>query len=1050
MSTSSVRRLKERGGGGAKIVAAPTVKISPAAAKSISTGKENPRATSRVRSATQKPNIRPMARIDKSVAAPAVEEPRSRSSTSSVPRGRSSSPSEFTRVLSDLRKNSSRVSLGPPLRKVYGVSLKGLNEKSDLEKRGLKDLVKNGNILGELEGGVREKEKVQIRVVNDGITGITEGNLSLDSVERPVLERKTKDFEKNGGSLEELEGDFQENEKINFTVSNGSSDNKERALSSILVKRSDLESFNGNPSLEFDLKSNKVSEEVKMQSRESEILSNPGLLKQNVANKYPSKLHEKLAFLEGKVKRIATDIKRTKEMLDMNNPDASKMILSDIQEKITGIEKAMVHVGRVQDTKMGLVKSKETPDDTEEKESMDSKRLVKGLSIEELEARLFPHHKLMRDRTLSKTTSTGSETRLSKAGESTSTFNVNEENVSCLDNNAIALEFLASLSKEESQVGSEASKIQEMDNTTTSVAGSSSLNELNGKGNMDALLMADEKLNEFDDQEREPAMIFDEELEENNTHKLNDIGCKSSTGGWFVSEGESVLLAHDDGSCSFYDIANSEGKAEYKPPAGIIPNMWRDCWIIRAPSADGCSGRYVVAASAGNSVDSGFCSWDFYTKDIRAFHFEDETLTTHVRTALAPLSNNTTHGRHALPTLMATENQQWWYKPCGPLITSTASGQRMVQIYDIRDGERVMKWELQKPVLAMDYASPLHWRNRGKVVIAESDAISLWDVSSLSSQALLSVSSSGRKISALHVNNTDAELGGGVRQRISSMEAEGNDGVFCTPDSINVLDFRHPSGIGLKIPKVGVNVHSAFSRGDNIYIGCSSLKSAQKKHYSSQIQQFSLRNQRLFTTYTLPESNAHDHFTELTQVWGNSSLVMGVCGLGLFVFDSLKADGLPSNYVSTQNVKEIIGPDDMYCPSFDYLASRVLLISKDRPAQWSLTNNVLLDRNSATYLEALLEEAASTTLRNRAAIKAAGGSPPQASPDSEDPSFGEEDKRNEGLGENQEDQRTPARREAGNGAQHSHVHNCKPPSPHCKPAEESQVKERELLQDFMK
>ncbi|KAL2330290.1 hypothetical protein Fmac_017871 [Flemingia macrophylla] len=46
--------------------------------------------------------------------------------------------------------------------------------------------------------------------------------------------------------------------------------------------------------------------------------------------KYPSKLHEKLAFLKGKVKRITSDIKKTEEMLDLNNPDASKLILFDI------------------------------------------------------------------------------------------------------------------------------------------------------------------------------------------------------------------------------------------------------------------------------------------------------------------------------------------------------------------------------------------------------------------------------------------------------------------------------------------------------------------------------------------------------------------------------------------------------------------------------------------------------------------------------------------------------------------------------------------------
>lgn len=201
----------------------------------------------------------------------------------------------------------------------------------------------------------------------------------------------------------------------------------------------------------------------------------------------------------------------------------------------------------------------------------------------------------------------------------------------------------------------------------------------------------------------------------------------------------------------------------YKPPAGVSPNMWRDCWIVRAPSADGCSGRYVVAASAGNAMDSGFCSWDFYSKDVRAFHTDDGI--TPSRTVLGPLPNNIPYRRSALCNILDPETRQSWYKPCGPLIVSTASCQRVVRIFDIRDGEQVMKWDVQKPVLTMDYSSPLQWRNRGKVVVAEAESVSLWDVNSLNPQALLSVSSSGRKVSALHVNNTDAELGGGVRLR---------------------------------------------------------------------------------------------------------------------------------------------------------------------------------------------------------------------------------------------------------------------------------------------
>lgn len=173
---------------------------------------------------------------------------------------------------------------------------------------------------------------------------------------------------------------------------------------------------------------------------------------------------------------------------------------------------------------------------------------------------------------------------------------------------------------------------------------------------------------------------------------------------------------------------------------------------------------------------------------------------------------------------------------------------------------------------------------------------------------------------------------------MSLSEAEGNDGVFCTSDAINVLDFRQPTGVGLRIPKHAVDVQSVFSRGDSIFLGCSTSSSIGKKQSSSMVQQFSLRKQGLFTSYALPESNAHPHHSAITQVWGNSNFVMGVCGLGLFVFDALKDDALrafnmdPTN--NTQRVNQVIGPDDLYWPSFDYMSSRALLISRDRPAMW--------------------------------------------------------------------------------------------------------------------
>ncbi|XP_040993274.1 KIN14B-interacting protein At4g14310-like [Juglans microcarpa x Juglans regia] len=658
---------------------------------------------------------------------------------------------------------------------------------------------------------------------------------------------------------------------------------------------------------------------------------------------YPSKLHEKLALLEGKVKRIASDIKRTKEMLDRNNPDASKLILSDIQYQISGVQKVMGNVGGESDGKMALPKKNDGESGIVEKGKNkmadNAKNFVEGLNSEELEPRLLPHHKLLKNGTYLKATSETSQGHEPHVAVPNCESKEDGKSFSPIDENHLSVELLASLNKGQNKVAGrdgqadmECCEVQEMDGATSAGVEDSS-STFNGKCNIESILTSDETLDEFDDQENVQGVKLGDRTDDTCIYELNEIGRKTSTGGWFVSEGEAVL-AHDDGSCSFYDITNSEEKAEYRPPTGLSPDIWRDCWVIRAPGADGCSARYVVAASAGNAMDSGFCSWDFYTKDVRAFQIEGGATTS--RTVLGSLPYNIVHRRTDISTIVP-ENQQWWYKPCGPLIISTATCQKGVRIFDIRDGEQVMKWEVQKPVSTMDYSSPVQWRNRGKVVLTEAETISVWDVNSPGPQALLSVSSSGRKVSALHVNNSDAELGGGVRQRVSSSEAEGNDGVFCTTDSINILDFRLPSGVGLKIPKLGVSAQSVFSRGDSIFLGCTKVRSSGRKQPSSQLQQYSLRQQRLYGTYTLPESEAHFHYTAITQVWGSSNLVMGVCGLGLFVFDTMRDDSLQSFTIdsgNTQKVRDIIGPDDMYSPSFDYLSSRALLISRDRPAVW--------------------------------------------------------------------------------------------------------------------
>ncbi|XAR57448.1 hypothetical protein NMG60_11025600 [Bertholletia excelsa] len=1056
MSTLSFQRMKDRGGGGGRVAAAkPSKTLTPVSEKLAgggeflkrSAGKENStRATSRGRASSvvaQKPAIRPMPRIDKSSADSGGDPSRARWSTLSAPRGRSSSPSDFNRMLADLRRvRVSKVSGGENERSVStgrkgvngvriyercqqknGVSREVVEKSSERrENRTLRcssvsrkaevGIDKNGHITKKYESDSKEGQEPRPKVSEECRGKV---NLQQKNVASREQEGKSNERREYGA----LKGNrFSRNTEVGIEKSSGipkkcESDCKEgeKSRSRVLEEfRSDIALSSVSSKSELDLSSKEVLDDSKVHeeskgsciaaksvlgeksescvdsamkelsrksvntSRCSESLKLKDPVEEGLGgraiNKYPSKLHEKLAFLEGKVKRIASDIKRTKEMLDRNNPDTSKVILSDIQEKISGIEKAMGHVvsgaGAKIDVHSGAAGKIDLPSGAGQKMSasksteddgMQSKSLVEskgskvgqvtvsvnGLNNEDLEARLFPHHKLLRDRTSLKTqlTSQNSQNHKTSQAEPISGLKSEEKLLSPTDENLIAMEFLASLNKDQQKdkvkdenVGLEFSEVQETDDAIPSST-QDALNIANRKDDMDIILTADETLDEFVDQENKAEMISEDEIEDSCINQLNEIGRKTSTAGWFVSEGEAVLLAHSDGSCSFYDIANCEEKAEYRPPLGVSPNVWRDCWIIRAPGADGCSGRYVVAASAGNTLDSGFCSWDFYTKDVRAFHSEDAT--TNSREVLAPLPNNTLYRRNTLSTIMAPENQQWWYKPCGPLIVSTASCQRAVRIYDIRDGESVMKWEVQRPVLAMDHSSPLQWRNRGKVVVTEAESISLWDVSSLTSQALVSVSLSGRKVSALHINNTDAELGGGVRQRVSSSEAEGNDGVFCTSDAINILDFRQPSGVGLKIPKLGLSVQSVFSRGDSIFVGCINARPSGRKQPCSQVQQFSLRKQKLVSTYSFPETNAHANCTAITQVWGNSNFVMAVCGLGLFVFDALKDDGLQpfvSDYSNMQKVREIIGPDDLYSPSFDYLSSRVLLISRDRPALW--------------------------------------------------------------------------------------------------------------------
>lgn len=107
----------------------------------------------------------------------------------------------------------------------------------------------------------------------------------------------------------------------------------------------------------------------------------------------------------------------------------------------------------------------------------------------------------------------------------------------------------------------------------------------------------------------------------------------------------------------------------------------------------------------------------------------------------------------------------WWYRPSSPLIAAAGTGLKTVSLYDVRDGDVVMRWDLSKRVACMDFCSPIQWRSKGRLVVAEDQALSFWDVNGVTPQPVLQISLNGKQIRALHIRNSDAENSGGVRQR---------------------------------------------------------------------------------------------------------------------------------------------------------------------------------------------------------------------------------------------------------------------------------------------
>lgn len=153
---------------------------------------------------------------------------------------------------------------------------------------------------------------------------------------------------------------------------------------------------------------------------------------------------------------------------------------------------------------------------------------------------------------------------------------------------------------------------------------------------------------------------------------------------------------------------------------------------------------------------------------------------------------------------------------------------------------------------------------------------------------------------------------------------------MCTEKDINVIDFRVPGGIGQCFSSLGEDLQSVYARGDVILTG-----GVHPTYNECGMQQWSARNGRLVCTYAFQPSSSSSHYAQLSlaQVWGSSSAVMAVNGNGLHIYKGL-GESSQSQCCITEKVEGVLGTQDLFNPSFDYAHSRVLLISRDRPATW--------------------------------------------------------------------------------------------------------------------
>ncbi|KAI5064964.1 hypothetical protein GOP47_0019659 [Adiantum capillus-veneris] len=755
-------------------------------------------------------------------------------------------------------------------------------------------------------------------------------------------------------------------------------------------------------------------------------------------------LHKRLALLEGKVSQMASEIKKTREMLANDGYTNSADLLIDIQGKITSIERFMSckessksasnmekdvnmedrlqvqpttdNVGEYRPTLQSFntdkyLHSSQVPVVSEHefylkhtflRGSVSAPPKVSGLVYDPQYVEFYPHRILVRNclsfQEKEVENKTSDEVLLERAVDSQSmnpNAGLHDNRTSCVMigekmpctrktdtlDEKVALNGGNCVHSKSSDVCPRADSIQHVQENTASQHGQYSIEQ--GACTQGPTMCAEDIKDVLECNESPLSDSFPENTEniapddgvyfdddEFVPNQLHPIGDKVATAGWYVSEGEAILLTHDDGCCSYYDVANMEEKAVYAAPNEVSSILWNDCWLIRAAGSDGRANKYMVATTAGNALDCGFCSWDFYSKRLAACHTEKQStppmgsspgspiqrslnfsLQPSARSTMGLLSSDSRMSRserasltfsatntrvpdtllHHPPTTYLAQccgSPQWWYRPCGPLMASAASSLKALVLYDIRDGDAIMSWESDQPVSSLDYTSPIQWRDKGKLALAEHQAISVWDVNTMDMQCLQYVQLPGKHISAFYVHNADAECSGGVRQRLSSSDTEAYDGICCTQDDINILDFRVPNGVGISFPVPGQDMQSVYARGDMIFVA-----GLNKESHECGVQQWSLRKGAPVCAYAFPASSSHYTHLALTQVWGSSRMVMAVNGNGLYIFQGWK--GATEGLCDVEEVKDVIGTQDLVNPSFDYSNSRVLLISRDRQASWS-------------------------------------------------------------------------------------------------------------------